>query len=187
MGRLRPGAEQSRAGTRLAQALSPFRHTSMRAGLRHGRSGHGSLTGAPCMVLGNSEPAPRGRERERRSCPVLLTKARFSGAGGPRQAHSGHCLLWHPVPGRAAATPHCSTLNPAAPRDGSESQDTPLPEPSRALVSFQHQQGLELVLGVSAHGSATLLMDQLLTSWFLPRWSKHNLGLFMGSSTVTFP
>ena len=61
------------------------------------------------------------------------------------------------------------------------------PQPSLALVSFQHQQGLEHVLGVSAHGSATLLTDQLLTSWFLPRWLKHNLGLFMGSSTVTFP
>lgn len=117
-----------------------------------------------------------------------LQRPNSQAPGGPRQVHSSHCLLWHPVPGGAGATPHSSTLNPAAPQDGSESQDAPRPpKPSLALVSFQHEQGLEHVLGVSAHGCATLLTDQLLTSCFLPRWSKHNLGLFMGSSTITFP
>lgn len=127
-------------------------------------------------------------KKKRHSYHLLLTKAQFSGTqrsqASPQrplfalascawrsrhhapQHHPKPCSPpgWKRVPGRA-----------------------PPPKPSLALVSFQHKQGLEHVLGVSAHGCTTLLTDQLLTSCFLPRWSKHNLGLFMGSSTVTFP
>lgn len=178
---------------RSAQALGPSRHTSVSCTPEACMGQMVIPPGTPWTVLGNSEPVPSGREEKSvASSHLSLTKARFSGARRPQACPQWPEFALASVPGRAMAMSCSSTQSLQPPRVEGSTRAPRCHRPSAALVGVVVPTTSRAWITSSGFLIAAprlfpVLTDRLLPSWFLPGQLEHNLGLFMASSTVTFP